>query len=325
MMLLGAIQLGEVQETLLIPLYFRARETQRNDPIVRDPKAVEIVAALDYDFTKFDSAGTVYLDIIIRTEVMDEQVRAFIDRHPEAAIINLGAGLCGRFGRVDNGRIEWFDLDMPDAIELRRQFYPEGPRNHILAGSMFDTDWMDAVPVRHGQPVLIVAEGLFCYFEGAEVRRLLAVIAKRWPGSEVLFQSISPRYVNQQHRVGAVNQTRAALKWGINSGRELSDWDASYRLLGEWCFIDRHRRRWGWLWYAAWLPWVRKDLKTVMKVSHVRLGESVSANESQGAGLDHSPRVEHVAQDAGVKSQSSDRDLRSEGAGGPADRDADRQ
>jgi O-methyltransferase involved in polyketide biosynthesis len=266
-------ELGVIQETLLIPLYFRALESARPDAIVRDPKAVEVVAELDYDFSRFDGAGAVYLDIIIRTEVLDEQVRRFIDRYPRSTIINLGAGLCGRFPRVDNGEILWFDLDMPDAMELRRRFYPEGPRNFLIPGSMFDSTWMDSVPLDDAaRPVLIVAEGLFCYFEEAEIRELLAMIAARRPGTELLFQSISPRYVNKHHRVAAVNQTKAALKWGIRSARELAQWNEDYEFLGEWSFIDRHRRRWGWRWYATWIPWVYQDMKMVMKVSHLRLG-----------------------------------------------------
>ena len=273
-MSLGQVDLGDVQETLLIPLYFRARETGRRDAIVRDPRAVEIVESLNYDFSKFDSAWVVHLDVAIRTEILDEQVSEFIQRYPRAVIINLGAGLCGRFSRVDNGQIQWFDLDMPDAIGLRREFYPEGPRNQMLACSMFDTAWMDAVQAEPGQPMLLIAEGLFCYFDEAAIRQLLAEIAARWSGAEILFQSISPRYVQQQHRVRAVNQTRAELRWGIESAQELTAWDDSYQFLHEWYFIDRHRKRWRWLRYTSWLPWVYRDLAQVMKISHLRLGRS---------------------------------------------------
>ncbi len=265
-------QLGVVQETLLIPLYFRAMETRRADAIVHDPIAVQIVDSLDYDFSKFDSAWTVYLDIVIRTELFDQRVRAFIDRHPQCVVINLGAGLCGRFHRIDNGCVRWFDQDMPDAIALRRQFFTEGPRNRVLSGSMFDHQWMEEVTTDPAQPVLIVAEGLFCYFEESQLRMLLAAIAKRWPGAEIIFQSISRRFVNRQHEVGAVNRTGATFKWGIDSGHEVAAWDPAYQFLDEWYFIDRHRRRWRWLRYTSLLPWVHRNLARVMKVSHMRLG-----------------------------------------------------
>jgi O-methyltransferase involved in polyketide biosynthesis len=43
--------LNAVSQTLLIPLYYRAMESQRPDALVRDPKAVELVGQLDYDFS----------------------------------------------------------------------------------------------------------------------------------------------------------------------------------------------------------------------------------------------------------------------------------
>jgi O-methyltransferase involved in polyketide biosynthesis len=265
--------LGDVQETLLIPLHFRAREAARPDAIVRDPEAVRIVNEIDYDFARFDEAWIVGLDCIIRSEIFDERVRAFIERHPDAVIVNLGAGLDARFRRVDNGRIRWFDLDLPDAIELRDRFLPAGGRVRHLALSMFDAAWLEQVAAPPGTPVLVIAEGLFCYCDEADIRRLFAAVAARWPGAHVLFQSISPRYVGREADVGAVNLTRAKLRWGVWSGREVAAWQPGWRLVGEWAFIDRHRQRWGRLRWLSLLPWVRHDLRTVMKVSEVALGD----------------------------------------------------
>ena len=47
------VDLGPVQETLLIPLLGRAVETQKDNGLIKDEKAVEIVSALDYDFSKW--------------------------------------------------------------------------------------------------------------------------------------------------------------------------------------------------------------------------------------------------------------------------------
>ena len=95
--------LGEVQETLLIPLYYRACETLREDAIIRDEDAVRIIDEIDYDFSCFDEAKYVYLDCVIRSEIFDERVERFISNNPNGAILNLGAGLDARFQRVDNG------------------------------------------------------------------------------------------------------------------------------------------------------------------------------------------------------------------------------
>ncbi|SME91477.1 hypothetical protein [Streptomyces sp. Amel2xC10] len=45
-----------IQETPLIPLYARAVETRERRPMLRDPRAVEMVESPDYGFSRFDGA-----------------------------------------------------------------------------------------------------------------------------------------------------------------------------------------------------------------------------------------------------------------------------
>lgn len=44
--------LNDVFETLLIPLYIRAIESQRPDALIKDEKAVALVRQMDYDFSR---------------------------------------------------------------------------------------------------------------------------------------------------------------------------------------------------------------------------------------------------------------------------------
>ena len=45
-----------VVETRLIPLYMRAKESRREDAILKDPLAERIIAGIDYDFDSLDDA-----------------------------------------------------------------------------------------------------------------------------------------------------------------------------------------------------------------------------------------------------------------------------
>ena len=46
--------LSGIPETLLVALWARAAETQSNCPVISDKKAVEMVAVIDYDFSRFE-------------------------------------------------------------------------------------------------------------------------------------------------------------------------------------------------------------------------------------------------------------------------------
>ena len=115
------VKLGAVQETLFIPLAARARETRKRRPMLRDPKAVQMVESIDFDTAKY-GRGTGGLVTLLRTATFDVWVRDFLSRNPDGTVVEIGTGLNTRFERVDNGAVHWIDLDLPDTIELRRQY-----------------------------------------------------------------------------------------------------------------------------------------------------------------------------------------------------------
>ncbi|PZD72613.1 hypothetical protein C1752_03449 [Acaryochloris thomasi RCC1774] len=118
-----SLQLAGVPETLLITLYARAAESQKSDAILQDEKAIEIAQRLDYDFAKFEPGWSSQLGCVIRAWHIDMLVQTFIDTHPEAIIVNLGAGLCTRYLRLETAQVRWYDIDFPEVIELRRQLF----------------------------------------------------------------------------------------------------------------------------------------------------------------------------------------------------------
>ncbi len=120
MTLTQSVQLHGVPETLMITLYARAVESQRSRPILDDPKAVEILNQLDYDFSKFEQGWASQLGCAIWTGQIDRIVQNFINTHPYAVIVNLGAGLCTRFSRLQTAHVHWYDVDFPNVIDLRR-------------------------------------------------------------------------------------------------------------------------------------------------------------------------------------------------------------
>jgi O-methyltransferase involved in polyketide biosynthesis len=67
--------------------------------------------------------------VSVRTLILDTAVREFLGKNGDAVIINLGAGLDTRFERLNDARISmWYDVDLPDVIDLRKRFFSEGPR-----------------------------------------------------------------------------------------------------------------------------------------------------------------------------------------------------
>lgn len=115
--------LSEVPATLLVPLWARAEEQKRADPLVRDPKSAEILRALDFDFGRFRGGWMSQLGCCVRTAILDREVQAFLSDRPGASVVNLGCGLDARELRM-TGYGMWYDLDLPEVIGLRERFSP---------------------------------------------------------------------------------------------------------------------------------------------------------------------------------------------------------
>ncbi len=211
------VELGQVQETLFIPLAGRADETGKRRPVLRDPKAVEILESVGFDRAKYNRAGG--WTTVIRTAGFDVWVRDFLAEHPGGTVVELGTGLNTRFERVDNGTVHWIDLDLPDTIALRRRFFADTERRRMVAASVTDDDWLATVREMPG-PYFFVSDGVLPYLTEDDVTRVLAGIAERFPGALIAFDTYSQQMLEREHRLAA-RRGIARWQWACDDPREL--------------------------------------------------------------------------------------------------------
>jgi O-methyltransferase involved in polyketide biosynthesis len=231
-----SFQLGQVQETMLVPLYLRAVETQRKYPILRDPKAVEMVESIDWDFRRFGQRWRV-VSCILRTAIFDEWVKDFLSHHPEGTVVEIGAGLNTRFERLDNGTVHWFDLDLPDVVELRRRFFTDSERRVTLASSILDPGWMAAVRLSPG-PYCFVAETVFVYLTEQEVKAALAQIAGNFPGASIALDTGTLKAIEHENKDHARRKFDARFVWACEDPREIERWKIGLRLVESRTLMD---------------------------------------------------------------------------------------
>jgi len=176
--------------------------------------------------------------------------------------------------RVDNGRVEWYDLDLPEVIELRREFIgDEGGRYHLLACSVFDGAWLNTVTIHRPRPFLFLAEGVFMYFEEAQIKSLVLLLRDHFSGAELVFDAFSPFLVwmnNVRLKISRA-EISARYNWGLKRGKDLAGWGAGISLLDEWFPFDRPEPR------LARIQWVRHipPLAKVMGIFHYRFAQAM--------------------------------------------------
>ena len=263
-------KLTGVPETLLVALYLRAVETQRADGIIKDEKAVEMIKSIEYDFSRFNRVWLSQVGVAVRTEILDEVTTAFIRQYQDARVVNMGAGLCTRLNRVDNGRIAWYELDLPEAIELRRRFFTETDRHQFIERSITDFSWMEQIKIKGNQPVLFIGEGFFMYFEEQEVKNIFIEMADHFPDAELIFEINGPVSVGRSKHHDALSRTdgQAEFKWGPASGAVCETWDDRILFVREWNYLDRHRDRWRFMRLFAYIPPLKRHIMN--KIVHLR-------------------------------------------------------
>lgn len=228
------VTLTPEQETLLITLYAKA---QPGNPLFFDPTAQDILNRVDYDFARLRVPYKTVVLVCQRAKKLDAVTRDFLAEHAGGVVLQLGCGLDSRFWRVDDGQVEWYDLDMPPVVELRRQFFAASERYHLVAASVTDLEWVDTVTAR-GRPVLVVAEGLLMYLGEADVRRLVVRLHETFPGCRLIADVFSRLTARSATGHPSLKQTGATIGWGIDDPRELETWAPGLRLLEEWYFSD---------------------------------------------------------------------------------------
>ncbi len=205
----------------------------------------------------------------LRTRCFDRYVQDFLKRSPAGVVVNIGCGLDTLFSRLDNGAVEWYELDFPDVIEFRRRFFRETGRHHFIGSSALDFSWMDRLLEKRGRPFLFFAEGVFMYLKEEEVKALVLKLSAAFPGSELVCE-VAGRFAVRMMRTRMGRrkfQRRFHLKegvtfsFGIGKGDELESWGPDIRFLGEWTYFDEPEKKLGWFWlfkgfrsfrYAQW-------------------------------------------------------------------------
>jgi methyltransferase (TIGR00027 family) len=232
------IQFTKEKETMLMTLSGRAIQSQWKNPIVRDPWAEEAMRHIDYDISKQlkgVASWSMWKDIgptVIATRAasFDQLTTRFLTDQPDAVVLQVGCGMDSRAFRVNPpAGVEWFDVDYPDVIDLRRQLFPTRDHYHMIGAPLDDLRWLDEVP--RERPGLLMAEGVFHYLSEADVKALLNAVVAHFPNGQLIFDICNTMIVKQAGK--NVGGTGATYKWGLDDPQDIKQLEPKLELIKE--------------------------------------------------------------------------------------------
>lgn len=242
-------QLTSIPETMLIPLWAKATEYNHPRPILSDPFAAEMIGQVDYDFTKFKGAKMSQVGVCVRAKLIDDETKEFLAQHPDAVVIQLGAGIDARYQRLGKPNVgHWYDLDLPEVIAIRRQLLPETEKNTYLSLSLFDEEWIKTVK-KHNAPVLIILEGVLMYFDEEQVKNFFNMVCSQLNNTTILLEILAYMLVKHAKQHDAVSKTehKAEFRWSILNTADMEQWHPHLHLSKEYYMSDYDQGRYPFL------------------------------------------------------------------------------
>jgi O-methyltransferase involved in polyketide biosynthesis len=265
------IQLEDVQETLLLPLWGRAVETKKAHPLLTDNTAVNIVKSIDYDFSHIaeNINELSRLAWIARSLYFDRKIQDFLAKNPNGTVINVGCGFDTTFDRIDNHQVEWYDLDVENVIALRKKFIKETEQRFFLPYSVFDKAWYQHI--KNKKNVLIMMAGVIYYFNETEVKGLFQDFSDHFMNCEAMFDYSSPLGVKVANKKviddGGMDKS-AYLSWGIKNIKDICKWDPQIRILENRSMFKGFKRKLG---FQAKIGTLISDKLEIMSLTHIKL------------------------------------------------------
>lgn len=237
------MQVGEltpVEETALLTVYARALDSRLPRPILFDTLADEVVHKIDYDFTGLGVMPNTVRFVALRAKMLDERIRAFTAAHPDAVVVDLGAGLSSAVFRVDPpSTVDWYSVDLPAVVRMREALLPCRDGSHLVAASVTEHGWAAAIP--SDRPAMVVADGLFAFVSEPSIAALFQQVTEHFESGVLAFYdygTVSPanrfaaRFLPTSRRM--VRMLSSAWRFaGFKDPHHPETWNPSLRLSEE--------------------------------------------------------------------------------------------
>ena len=214
-----------VEDTLFVPMLGRIYSSENFPNILRDQKALELKSKLPTNI-KGQDTQTQYtlMASAVRSTNMDRYIKEFMAKNPDGIIVQLGCGLETTYYRDDNGINKWYEVDLPEVIEYRKELLSETDNDKYIGGDAFSEDWIKKVRAENPKaPILVTASGLFYYFEYDTVASLFKTL-KKYGNVEVVFDAVNSKGMKRMSKyMKQVGHEDAAMYFYVDKAEDMAN------------------------------------------------------------------------------------------------------
>ena len=207
-----------VADTMLIPMAARIYASKHFPEYFYDETALSLeekIPAGALERIWKSSSEYTMLASVARYYNFDEIMKHFIAEHEKCNIINLGAGLETAVLRLGASSAIFYEIDLPEVIELRKNILGVTENEKLIAADLFALEWAEYIDT--SLPSLLIVSGVFQYFHEEKIVSFLSDVKKRFPKGELIFDAtneVGIKYANKY--VQKTGNTSAQMYFYVN-------------------------------------------------------------------------------------------------------------
>lgn len=183
--------LNGVEDTLYIPLIARIYASMRFSDFFYDKRAILLKQYIPENNIEKNSIEYFYMASVCRQKTIDKKIIEFLSNNEKSNVVFLGCGLETAYNRINNSKDNFYQVDLPNVIEIRKKLLPEGKNEKLIRGDMFSLEWVKELDV--SLPTLIVASGVFQYFETNKIVEFIKNMKNLIPKGELVFDATNSK------------------------------------------------------------------------------------------------------------------------------------
>jgi len=246
-------RLNDVSETALLTLKSRIIEAEKESPLLDDPKGKEILDKIQKLIPeetkkrvlnrKFSPTLTSYISL--RARKYDACTREFLEDSP-GLVVSLGCGFDTRFWRISQQDLNYFEVDLPEVIEMKRELLGADPGYQMIGCSVLDFRWISEIASIQKENVLFLAEGLFMYLPEREVIALFKKLASTFHNSQLVFETVNRKYtrgfrkkmVERKMKQNSGTTAGSSFIYGIRKAEDIEQYADNLRVTEQWSYFE---------------------------------------------------------------------------------------
>ena len=200
-------------KTLYIPLYGKALVSKKGI-ILEDKKAEEIWEKEKFPLGGKSKSKWLAYFMGMRSAVMDKWLSEKLSENQKATVLHIGCGLDSRIERVKNTFENWFDVDFPEVIDIRKEYFSETEKYKMLGASASETGWIFELP--ESEKAIVVLEGISMYLSEDIIKNLFEAIAKKFPKAEIIMDVYTEKAVKASKIKNPIKEVGALPSFGAD-------------------------------------------------------------------------------------------------------------